>query len=61
VSDQRHTNVRTNACEDVPPAMKFKDESPREANILLEGGYMAAKMEVDAPEEVPKKEACWEM
>jgi hypothetical protein len=57
VSDERHTNVRTNAREDVPPAMKFKDESPREANILLEGCDMAAKMEVDAPEKVPKKEA----
>ena len=56
MSDECHPNVRTYACKDVPPAVKLENESPRKADILLEGRDVAAQMKIDAPEEVSKEE-----
>jgi hypothetical protein len=57
MTDECHTNVGTNTSKNVPPAVKLKNEAPGKANIMLDGCDVAAKMEVDAPEEVPKEKA----
>ena len=58
VLGQSHTNVSTNACEDVPPAMQLEEEAPGKSNVVLDPGDIAAEVEVDTPEEVAKQEVC---
>ena len=52
-----HEHVRSHCREEVPPAMKLKDEAPRHAHLAFQRCELRAINVVELPEEVAEEEA----